>query len=161
MAPMVLLRRFLVTPSVRTRVYGITLPDAHRAFGARIGDHCRGNQLIEIYGGGLLLIVAGAFLWLLSRTFKIHDKLDEIEKLSKEREKRRNSVSEEVKIRLNREEVLRINEILQKNPEIDSFELVHFCFDNPIGSCLDLAYETEIHGRKAKVRLVVFDESEW
>jgi hypothetical protein len=66
----------------------------------------------------------------------------------------------EKKIRLTREDINSINEVIAKFPEVDMFYL-HEHGHSGIGCLLNLDFETDVNNLKASVSVPIADETTW
>lgn len=66
----------------------------------------------------------------------------------------------EKKIRLTREDINSINNVIAQFPEVDMFYL-HEYGQSGIGCLLDLEFETDVNNLKAKISVPISDETSW
>lgn len=64
------------------------------------------------------------------------------------------------KVNLNRKDIEKIVETLQKFPDVNFFELREYGHSG-IGSLLDMTFETKVNEVKGKLVVSIVDESSW
>ena len=61
---------------------------------------------------------------------------------------------------INKEDLAIMQKIIEENQIVGSFTL-HYENGSGIGYCLDLEFDTEVHGRLAKISIPVANEDNW
>lgn len=61
---------------------------------------------------------------------------------------------------INKEDLAIMQQIIEENQIVGAFTL-HYENGSGIGYCLDLEFDTQIHGRLAKISIPVANEENW
>lgn len=61
---------------------------------------------------------------------------------------------------INKEDLAIMQKIIEENQIVGAFTL-HYENGSGIGYCLDLEFDTEVHGRLAKISIPVANEDNW